>query len=170
MFKGKKQLHLFKIVLFMGLGLLFIINNNNQIMAMNNGHASQNNNHTSRGNNHTDDELEQARILQNMNLEQGRIVQQIFNARSNNVSEADISLLWHQHRQITQQINNHHISMFLERQHLLLIQEMDAVRNNTPLYTPEEVINRLRDIQIRIEQNQRQIQQIQNNQNQPERL
>ncbi|WP_349401856.1 putative membrane protein, SVM family protein [Candidatus Phytoplasma solani] len=35
MFKVKKQLHLFKIVLFICLGLLFVINNN-QVMAMDN--------------------------------------------------------------------------------------------------------------------------------------
>ncbi|AYJ01077.1 hypothetical protein CWO85_03075 [Candidatus Phytoplasma ziziphi] len=47
MFKLKKQLYLFKIVLFVFLGFLFVINNNNyQIMAMDdNSSSSQNNNY-----------------------------------------------------------------------------------------------------------------------------
>ncbi len=46
MFKLKKQLFLFKIVLFVCLGLLFVINNNNQVMAIDdNSSLSQNNNY-----------------------------------------------------------------------------------------------------------------------------
>ncbi|WP_026052464.1 hypothetical protein [Italian clover phyllody phytoplasma] len=59
----------------------------------------------------------------------------------------------------------------LEREYLLLTQEMISAINNTPLYASEEQINTLRNIQTRIDQNQRQINiirnQIQNNQNRP---
>ncbi|WP_236628349.1 SVM family protein [Candidatus Phytoplasma ziziphi] len=63
--------------MFIFLGLLFIIKNK-QVMAMNNSHVSPNNGHD---NNHINLEL-QFSILRDLNLQQNRIIQQIFNARN----------------------------------------------------------------------------------------
>ncbi|AYJ01076.1 hypothetical protein CWO85_00790 [Candidatus Phytoplasma ziziphi] len=61
MFKLKKQLYLFKIVLFICLGLLFVINNNNnQVMAMENSKTIQ--------------EQKEERIRKNHELVQNKII------------------------------------------------------------------------------------------------
>ncbi|WAN63305.1 SVM family protein [Candidatus Phytoplasma rubi] len=152
MFKIKNNLLFLNVFLFIGLVLLFVINNN-QVIAMNNGQ------------NH--EQLEQHQILQNMISKEARIVQQIVNARNNNFPEKMINLLRQQHKRINQQIYNQQIFIFLENQKLALIEEMDIALNNTPLYSSKRHINIIRNIQIRINQNQTQIntiiQQRQNN-------
>ncbi|MEC4559121.1 MAG: SVM family protein ['Conium maculatum' witches'-broom phytoplasma] len=89
MFQLKKQFKINYPFLIILTGLLFIFNN--QIMAMNNG-------------NHNVNFETQARILQEMNVEQHRLVQQIFNARNNNVSAEVINDLVRQNMQLSQRI------------------------------------------------------------------
>ncbi|MDO8078956.1 hypothetical protein OC716_01650 [Candidatus Phytoplasma aurantifolia] len=127
--------------------------------------------------------------FRNLLLTQRRISQQLINALFNHSSETEINFYLNQLQQVHQQIItyqqrqlNHQEQMLrnfdnnmarvqLEREHLSLTQEMILAIQNTPIYASEEQINTLRNIQIRIDQNQRQINiirnQIQNNQNQP---
>ncbi|MGI3136157.1 MAG: SVM family protein [Candidatus Phytoplasma vitis] len=100
MFKLQNQFKITIFYLFTLLGLLIILHNH-QVMAMNNGHISQNNGHD---NDYTNFQL-QARILQNLNFQQSRIIQQIFNARNNNASEEVISNLVSQNVQLSQRIS-----------------------------------------------------------------
>ncbi|MBP5836114.1 effector protein [Candidatus Phytoplasma meliae] len=66
---------------------------------MHNGNMTSNNGH-----HNTNYEI-QARILQEMNLEQSQIVQQIFNARRNNAPEEVINNLVRQNMQLSQRIS-----------------------------------------------------------------
>ncbi|MEC4559024.1 MAG: SVM family protein ['Conium maculatum' witches'-broom phytoplasma] len=102
MFNLKNQFKTIYLCLITFLGLLFIFNNH-QVMAMNNGHSNDYNN------SNNDDFVTQARILQEMNLEQTRIVQQIFNARNDNVSEEVVNNLVRQNMQLSQRISDQQI-------------------------------------------------------------
>ncbi|WP_349401855.1 putative membrane protein, SVM family protein [Candidatus Phytoplasma solani] len=157
--KVKKQLHLFKIVLLVCLGLLFVINNNNQVMAMNNN-SSQN---ISNVNNNIDE----YNVFTNLLSIQRRRTQQIINALNNNVSETEINTLLNRFQQIHEQIITYQQNQLnnqqqttrnfernmtriqLERELLLLIQEMDTALNNTPVHASLEQINVLRNIQMK---------------------
>ncbi|XXP77407.1 MAG: SVM family protein [Lettuce witches'-broom phytoplasma] len=99
MFKSKNQFKMIYLCLITFIGLFFIFNNH-QVMATNNGDMTSNNGH-----HNTNYEI-QARILQEMNLEQAGIVQQIFHAsRSNNASEEVINNLARQNMQLSQRIS-----------------------------------------------------------------
>ncbi|MBP5836283.1 SVM family protein [Candidatus Phytoplasma meliae] len=98
MFKSKNQFNIIYLCLITFIGLLFLFNNH-QVIAMNNGHSNGYNN------NHNTNFVTQARILQEMNLEQTRIVQQIFDARDNNASEEIINNLVRQNMQLSQRIS-----------------------------------------------------------------
>ncbi|CAM11983.1 Conserved hypothetical protein [Candidatus Phytoplasma australiense] len=176
----KNKLHLLPFFLISCLGILFIVDNK-QVMGMNNN-LSQNNSNI-------DNNIDEYRIFQNLLSIQEGTIQQIINALRNHNSEVEINTLLNQSQQIHQQIithqqrqlNNQHQFMInfernitkiqLEREHLSLIQEMNTAINNIPIYASTEQINALRNIQIRIDQNRRQIniiiQQLQNNQNPP---
>lgn len=180
MFKIKNNL-LLNIFAFILLGLLFIINNY-QVMGMDNNDTSENNSVV-------DNHIDEYDIFRNLLLSQGRISQQLINALFNHSSVTEINFLLNQMQQVHQQLityqqrqlnnqermlrnfDNNMTRVQLEREYLLLTQEMISAINNTPLYASEEQINTLRNIQTRIDQNQRQINiirnQIQNNQNQP---
>ncbi|WP_323847571.1 MAG: SVM family protein [Phytoplasma sp.] len=95
----KKQFTIIYFCLITFIGFVFLLNNH-KIMAMNNGNMTPNNGYHNNNNFET-----QARILQEMNLEQARIVQQIFNARSNNASEEIINNLLRQNMQLSQRIS-----------------------------------------------------------------
>ncbi|MGZ3139680.1 SVM family protein [Candidatus Phytoplasma solani] len=183
MFKLQKHLLLFNIILFIGLGLIFITNNQ-QAMGMDN-----NNDGISENNSVVDNHIDEYNIFRNLLLTQGRISQQLINALFNHSSKTEINFFSNQLQQIHQQIityqqrqlnnqermlrnfDNNMTRVQLEREYLLLTQEMISAINNTLLYASEEQINTLRNIQTRIDQNQRQINiirnQIQNNQNRP---
>ncbi|PQP79794.1 hypothetical protein C6B37_01065 [Candidatus Phytoplasma phoenicium] len=181
MFKLQNQFKIINICLLAFLGLLFI-NNNYQVMAMDNSDISENNSVV-------DNHIEEHNTFRNLLLTQGRISQQLINALFNHSSETEINFFSNQLKQVHQQIityqqrqlnnqermlrnfDNNMARVQLEREYLLLTQEMISAINDTPLYASEEQINTLRNIQTRIDQNQRQINiirnQIQNNQNQP---
>ncbi|MDC9032285.1 SVM family protein [Columbia Basin potato purple top phytoplasma] len=122
MFKLQNQFKIISFCLFVLLGILFITNNY-YVMAMNNGHISQNNGHD---NNHTNFQ-NQARILQNLNLQQARIVQQIFNARNNNSSEEVINNLVRQNIELSSRITAQQIIL-----HNAMPQQNDQNQQNNP--------------------------------------
>ncbi|MDV3196366.1 MAG: SVM family protein [Candidatus Phytoplasma stylosanthis] len=101
MMQIKKKLHLLPFFLISCLGMFLIINDN-PIMASSNGHT--NNGHNI-NNNQSDFEI-QANILLDLNLQQARLVQQIFQARANNASEEFINNLMAQNIQLSQRIAN----------------------------------------------------------------
>ncbi|MDV3139539.1 MAG: SVM family protein [Candidatus Phytoplasma australasiaticum] len=180
MFKIKNNLLLFNLFAFLGLFLL--ITNNQKVMGMDNNDASENNSVI-------DNHIDGYNTFRNLLLNQGRVSQQLINALFNHSSETEINFLLNQIQQLHQQIityqqrqlnnqetmlrnfDNNMTRVQLEREYLLLTQEMNSAINNTPLYASEEQINNLRNIQTRIDQNQRQINfirnQTKNNQNQP---
>ncbi|GLH60542.1 SVM family protein [Paulownia witches'-broom phytoplasma] len=182
MFKLQNQFKIISIYLFTFLGLLFITNNY-QVM------ATGNNDGISENNSVVDNHIDEYNIFRNLLLTQGRISQQLINELLYHSSETEINFLLSQLQQIHQEIityqqrqlnnqerilrnfDNNMTRVQLEREYLLLTQEMITAINNTPLYASEEEINILRNIQTRIDQNQRQINiiknQTQNNQNQP---
>ncbi|MDV3157446.1 MAG: SVM family protein [Candidatus Phytoplasma australasiaticum] len=100
MMQSKTKLHFLPLFFIIYLGLLLMMNVN-QVMAMNNGHV---NNDHNMNNNHSDAEL-QARILQDLNLQQTQLLQQIFNARANNASEQSINDLLIKNMRLTQSIS-----------------------------------------------------------------
>ncbi|MGL9687992.1 MAG: SVM family protein [Candidatus Phytoplasma sp. TWB_XP] len=181
MFKLQNQFKIISICLLFFLGLFLIINNQ-QVMGMDNNNESENNSVV-------DNHIDEYNTFRNLLLTQGRMSQQLINALFNHSSETEINFLLNQIQQVHQQIttyqqrqlnnqermlrnlDNNMSRVQLEREYLLLTQEMISAINNTPLYASEEQINNLRNIQTRIDQNQRQIniiiQQTQNNQNQP---
>ncbi|CCP88675.1 conserved hypothetical protein, partial sequence, partial [Candidatus Phytoplasma solani] len=149
------------------LGLIFIFNNK-QMMAMNN------NNNVGTSEN-VYNSLEEYRNYQNLLVSQQTKTQEVINAFEHQVSETEKKLLFDQlelihqqiittqqrHLDIQQQITinlilNNEITE-LERIHSLLMQEMTTIINNIPLYASEEQINLLRNTQIRINQNQENI-------------
>ncbi|MDV3166544.1 MAG: SVM family protein ['Waltheria sp.' little leaf phytoplasma] len=184
MFKIKNNL-LLLFNLFAFLGLFLLIANNQQVTGMNNNDASKNNSVV-------DNHIDEYNTFRNLLLNQGRISQQLIHALFNHSSETEINFLLNQIQQVHQQIityqqrqlnnqermlrnfNNNMTRIRLEREYLLLKQEMNSAINNTLLCVSEEKINNLRNIQTRIDQNQRQINiirnQIKNNQNQPNNL
>ncbi|EMR14769.1 MULTISPECIES: SVM family protein [Candidatus Phytoplasma] len=100
MMQVKKKLHLLPLFLMSFLGMFLIINNN-PIMASSNGHA--NNNGHNINNNQSDLEI-QANILLDLNLQQAQLVQQIFQARENNASEEFINNLMTRNMELSQRI------------------------------------------------------------------
>ncbi|MDC9032307.1 SVM family protein [Columbia Basin potato purple top phytoplasma] len=182
MIKLQNQFKIISIYLFIFLGLLFITNNY-QVIAMNNNDGISENNSV------VDNHIDEYNTFRNLLLIQGRISQQLINALFNHSSVTEINFLLNQIQQVNQQIityqqrqlnnqerilrnfDNNMARVQLEREYLLLTQEMISAINNIPLYASEEQINTLRNIQTRIDQNQRQINiirnQIQNNQNKP---
>ncbi|KND62651.1 hypothetical protein, partial [Candidatus Phytoplasma phoenicium] len=140
-------------------------------------------------NGHDNNHIDEYNTFRNLLITQERIFQQLINALFNHSSETEINFLFNQIQQTHQQIityqqrqlnnqermlrnfDNNMTRIQLEREYLLLTREMTLTINNTPFYASEEQINTLRNIQTRIDQNQRQINiirnQIQNNQNQP---
>ncbi|MDO8054252.1 SVM family protein ['Opuntia sp.' phytoplasma] len=182
MMKIKNKLHLLPFFLISYLGLFFLININ-PVTAMNN------NDDISENNSIVDNHIDEYNDFKNLLLTQGRISKQLINALFNHSSITEINFLLNQIQQVHQQIityqqrqlnnqeqmlrnfDNIMTRVRLEREYLLLTQEMISAINNTPLYASEEQINILRNIQTRIDQTQRQINiirnQIQNNQNQP---
>ncbi|WP_017193154.1 SVM family protein [Italian clover phyllody phytoplasma] len=167
MFKLQNQFKIISFCLYSFLGLLFIFNNK-QVMAMNN------NNNVGTSEN-VYNSLEEYRNYQNLLVSQQTKAQEVINAFEHQVSETEKKLLFDQlelihqqiiitqqrHLDIQQQITinlilNNEITE-LERIHSLLMQEMTTIINNIPLYASEEQINLLRNTQIRINQNQENI-------------
>ncbi|AGL89963.1 Conserved hypothetical protein [Candidatus Phytoplasma australiense] len=105
MFKLQNQLKIISICLLAFLGMLLI--NNNQVMAMNNGHS---NGHDINNGQQNQRNLEiQAGILLELNNQQARIGEQIINASRNNASEETINNLVRRSIQLSQQISNQQI-------------------------------------------------------------
>ncbi|ABC65353.1 conserved hypothetical protein [Aster yellows witches'-broom phytoplasma AYWB] len=165
MLKLKNQFKIISIYLFVFIGLLFI--NMNQVIAMNNNNVG-----TSE---HVYNSLEEYRNYQNLLVSQQTKAQEVINALEHQVSETEKKLLFDQlelihqqiiitqqrHLDIQQQITinlilNNEITE-LENLHSSLMQEMTTIINNMPLYVSEEQINLLRNTQIRINQNQNNI-------------
>ncbi|WP_024563506.1 SVM family protein [Candidatus Phytoplasma tritici] len=121
MFKLQNKFKIISVCLLFFLGLFLI--NNYYVMAMNNGHISQNNGHD---NNHTNFQ-NQARILQNLNFQQARIVEQIFNARNNNSSEEVINNLVRQNIELSNRIAEQQIIV-----HNAIPQQNDQNQQNNP--------------------------------------
>ncbi|KOR75222.1 hypothetical protein CPX_001814, partial [Candidatus Phytoplasma pruni] len=161
----KNQFKIISIYLFVFIGLLFI--NMNQVIAMNNNNVG-----TSE---HVYNSLEEYRNYQNLLVSQQTKAQEVINALEHQVSETEKKLLFDQlelihqqiiitqqrHLDIQQQITinlilNNEITE-LENLHSSLMQEMTTIINNMPLYVSEEQINLLRNTQIRINQNQNNI-------------
>ncbi|MDV3182574.1 MAG: SVM family protein [Candidatus Phytoplasma australasiaticum] len=181
MMQVKKYITSFIILFFINLGLLLTINNN-QVIAMNN-----NNDNVSENNSAVDNNVDEYSVFRNLLLTQSERAQQMINALFNHVAETEINILSNQLEEIHQQIinyqqkqlndqerrlrnlNNNITRIQLEREYFALTQEMRLAIDNTPLYASEEQIDNLRNIQTRIDQNQRQINlilnQIQNDQN-----
>ncbi|WAN63195.1 SVM family protein [Candidatus Phytoplasma rubi] len=166
MIKLKNQFKIISVYLCAFLGLLFIFNNK-QVIAMNNNNVGTSEN--------VYNSLEEYRNYQNLLVSQQTKAQEVINAFEHKVSETEKKLLFDQlelihqqiiitqqrHLDIQQQITinlilNNEITE-LERLHSLLMQEMTTIINNIPLYASEEQINLLRNTQIRINQNQENI-------------
>ncbi|WP_017193210.1 SVM family protein, partial [Italian clover phyllody phytoplasma] len=84
-----KHLLLFNIILFIGLGLIFITNNQ-QAMGMDNNDGISENNSV------VDNHIDEYNIFRNLLLTQGRISQQLINALFNHSSETEINFFSNQ--------------------------------------------------------------------------
>ncbi|CAM11399.1 Conserved hypothetical protein [Candidatus Phytoplasma australiense] len=103
MFKLKKRFFVLNIILFSGLGLLFIINN--QVMARENGNINNNGN-INQNNRNINPIIEACRNLHDLLLEEARLINQIYNAIRNNDSEETIRILINQTNEIALQAEN----------------------------------------------------------------
>ncbi|MDV3167132.1 MAG: hypothetical protein Q8784_01750 [Vigna little leaf phytoplasma] len=180
MMQIKRKLYFLPLFLLSFVGVLCLLNIN-PVMAMNN-------NNNLPGNNLVVNNTDEYSIFRNLLFRQSEKTQQMINALVNNAEEAEINALLNHLQDIHQQIityqqrqldnqelmlrnlDNHITRIQLEREYLLLIQEIMLIINNMPLHASEDQINNLRNVQSRIDQNQRQmniiINQIQNYSNQ----